>query len=105
MTPEIIQMKFKKWINKHTNAFKFTTNTEVATFEIPLVFLHEKYPSNGQKLLRLNDKKYLKVAEAMQKNKTLTHLGYIYIFDTKDAHELPKVMWLSLLFLWKLNSR
>ncbi|KAG9399659.1 hypothetical protein AC1031_011473 [Aphanomyces cochlioides] len=87
-TPDFLRQKFNVWWKKQSWPKVFAPQPS-GDGEIPLVFLHEKYPHNGQKTLRLHDKKYLKMAEMMQQNKHPSELGYVYIFDTKDARELP----------------
>ncbi|OQR92103.1 hypothetical protein ACHHYP_04074 [Achlya hypogyna] len=89
-TPTYVQGQVTKWWHRKTKALGFgTDNTRVSDIEIPLVFLHEKYPTEGQKTLRLHDKKYKKMAAIMERSKSPSQLGYVYIFDTKDARELP----------------
>ncbi|RHZ00576.1 hypothetical protein DYB31_014388, partial [Aphanomyces astaci] len=89
--------KFNGWWQKQAwpLLLPVTTAGKPSDPEIPLVFLHEKYPHNGHKTLRLHDKKYLKMAESMQKSKYPSELGYVYIFDAKDARDLPKVRHLT----------
>ncbi|KAF0690507.1 Aste57867_18097 [Aphanomyces stellatus] len=87
--PQYWQRKINVWWKKQAWP-TFPVLQQGKDVEIPLVFLHEKYPNNGHKTLRLHDKKYLKMAEMMQKNNHPSELGYVYIFDAKDAKELPK---------------
>ncbi|OQR93251.1 hypothetical protein THRCLA_22327 [Thraustotheca clavata] len=90
-TPEYVHNQVSKWWQKRTKELKsYTTQTMISDIEIPLVFLHEKYPTDGMKTLRLHDKKYKKMAATMERSKSPPQLGYVYIFDTKDARELPK---------------
>ena len=65
--------------------------------EIPLVFVHEKYPQSGNKKFSLHEYKYLKMAEKMAEAKTQnedpqpSHIGYVYIYDSIKSKELPTV--------------
>ncbi|ETV99977.1 hypothetical protein H310_07428 [Aphanomyces invadans] len=85
--PDVVRHKVLSWWNKQTWPRLFFQQADA---EIPLVFLHEQYPTTGRKTLRLHDKKYLKMAETMQQSKRPSELGYVYIFNAKDARDLPK---------------
>ncbi|EQC30089.1 hypothetical protein SDRG_12150 [Saprolegnia diclina VS20] len=88
-TPTYVHGQMQKWWQKKTKSLHAMTSEGPSDVEIPLVFLHERYPSDGMKTLRLHDAKYKRMAAHMERSKSPSPLGYVYIFDTKDARELP----------------
>ncbi|KDO21081.1 hypothetical protein SPRG_13787 [Saprolegnia parasitica CBS 223.65] len=89
-TPTYVQGQMHKWWQKKAKSLHaMTSDGGSSDVEIPLVFLHERYPTDGMKTLRLHDAKYKRMAASMERSKSPSPLGYVYIFDTKDARELP----------------
>ena len=71
-----------------------TTKHNVEIDELPLFFAHQELPAGSISEIDLHDLKYLQLAERLellQKEGKEIYIGYINIYDTKEAKGMPTV--------------